>query len=306
MNLNTFDLNLLRAFAALIQEGSTTAAGKRLGLTQPAMSRSLHRLRAAFGDPLFVRTQHGMRPTDYAKLLRAPIEDALNAASRAIDLRPFFDPPTSKRTFRIVTTEIGAAFYFRKLLPYLTQVAPRIEFVVRQMPREQYLEALELGTAELALGQLPEITGAFHIKHLYDLNLACLVRKQHPTIRHSVSMEQFINARHIEVTAPSGVDALVRRALGKRAARLDIVLAVPSYLAVPYILSECDMISVVPQALGNSYAKVWPVRTVPLPFRTPRDPYGPVLAFALRQRRRASLAARCRDGIAVRTLRRPC
>jgi DNA-binding transcriptional LysR family regulator len=269
MNLNTFDLNLLRAFEALIQEGSTTAAGKKLGLTQPAMSRSLHRLREAFGDPLFVRTQHGMRPTDYAKLLRVPIEDALNAASRAIDLRPFFDPPTSKRTFRIVTTEIGAAFYFRKLLPYLAHVAPSIEFVVKQMPREQYLEALERGLAELALGQLPEITSAFHTQHLYDLTLACLVRKQHPRIRNAITMEQFLAARHIEVVAPSGVDTLVRRALGKRASKLDVALAVPSYLAVPYILSECDMISVIPQALCDSYAKIWPVRAVALPFRTP-------------------------------------
>jgi DNA-binding transcriptional LysR family regulator len=269
MNIDTFDLNLLRAFNALIREGSTTAAGKKLGLTQSAMSRTLKRLREAFGDPLFVRTRHGMQPTDYAKLLIVPIEDALYAARTAIDLRPVFDPQTSKRSFHIVTTEIGAAFYFRELLPYLGQVAPGVGFVVKQMPREQYLEALELGLAELALGQLPAITGAFQIEHLYDLKLACLVRRQHPTIRNSITMEQFLSARHIEVTAPSGVDALVRRALGGRAARLDIALAVPSYLAVPYMLSECDMICVVPQTLCESFAEIWPVRTLPLPFKTP-------------------------------------
>lgn len=269
MNIDSFDLNLLRAFNALIREGSTTAAGKKLGLTQPAMSRTLKRLRDAFGDPLFVRTRHGMRPTDYAKLLIVPVEDALYAARTAIDLRPVFDPRTSKRSFSIVTTEIGAAFYFRKLLPYLSRVAPGVGFVVKQMPREQYLDSLELGLAELALGQLPDARGAFQTKHLYDLKLACLVRNQHPTIRDSITMEQFLSARHIEVTAPSGVDALVRRALGKRATRLDIALAVPSYLAVPYMLSECNMISVVPQALCESFAEIWPVRAVALPFKTP-------------------------------------
>lgn len=269
MNINTFDLNLLRAFNAVMREGNMSAAGASLGLTQPAMSRAIGRLRLLFDDPLFVRTTHGMQPTEYALLLAGPIEDALNAVRNAIDLRAIFDPATSTRTFRLVMTEGASAFYFPQMVPPLKRVAPGVNFVAVQMPRERYREALELGTCELALGQMPRDIGNLHGETLWDDTLVCMVRKDHPVIRESISMEQFMAAEHVSVTAPARSDELLRRALGKRAARRRIALSLPHYLVVPMVLSKCDMIAVMPRMACTHFTEEWQLRTLPLPFKVP-------------------------------------
>lgn len=269
MNFNTFDLNLLRAFSALMHEGNLTTAGASLGLTQPAMSRAIQRLRVHFDDPLFVRTTHGMQPTEYARRLAGPIEDALNSVRNALDLRAAFAPSTSTRSFRIVMTDSASAFYLPRLVSELKRTAPGIGLVAVQMPRERYREALESATVDLALGQLPPDLGSLHRQHLWDEALVCLLRKDHPTLGEELTMQQFMACEQICVTAPARSDELIRRALGKQAAQRRIALSLPYYLVVPMILAECDMIAVMPQTICEPFIRKWRLKMLPLPFRVP-------------------------------------
>ena len=269
MNINTFDLNLLRAFDAVMSEGSITAAAARLGMTQPAMSRTIHRLRQQYNDALFVRTSRGMRPTEYAQSLAEPVSNAIAAVRRALELQTAFDPAVSTRTFRLVMTDVGAVFYLPRLIPHLKRAAPGVTIHSLQMPREKYPEALEIGLAELALGQMPGTQRNLHTQHLCNDQLVCVARKHHPVIRDSLSMAQFMEAEHITIAAPSLTESVVRRALGKRAAKRRIALDLPHYLAVPMIVSACDMIAVMPRGAATAFASKWPLKLLPLPFRAP-------------------------------------
>src|SRR5476649_2201198 len=116
MSPDKLDLNLLRVFAAILAEGSVTAAGERLSLSQPAMSNALARLRKVFGDPLFVRTPRGMRPTPYAERLAQPVNQALELVRATLIKEGEFEPASSERVFRFSMTDIGEMVFLPRLL----------------------------------------------------------------------------------------------------------------------------------------------------------------------------------------------
>jgi DNA-binding transcriptional LysR family regulator len=269
MNPNTFDLNLLRVFDAVMREGNITAAGARLGLTQPAMSHALKRLREHCKDPLFVRTTRGMKPTAYAQVLAEPIAQAMAVMRTALELDVQFDPATSTRTFGLVMTDIAELIFLPLLIPHLKRVAPQVRVVSTQLPRERYRDALELGTTDLAIGQLPAMQSDFHQQYLFDEPLVCVMRRDHPTIGQRLSMRQFMETEQVVTAAPALVDGLVKRALGKRAARRKIALQVPHYLVVPMVLPPTDLIAVVPKAVATAFARFEELKALPLPFPVP-------------------------------------
>ncbi len=115
MNINTFDLNLLRVLDALYSTHSTTLAGEQIGLTQSAISNSLRRLREAFGDELFVRTERGMVPTPLAESMYGPIQDALGRIREVVESRASFDASVSQRNFRLAMSDIGQMWMVPRL-----------------------------------------------------------------------------------------------------------------------------------------------------------------------------------------------
>jgi DNA-binding transcriptional LysR family regulator len=266
MNINTFDFNLLRIFEAVMREGNMTVAGAQLGLTQSAMSHALQRLRQIFNDPLFVRTTRGMKPTAYARTLSGPVMEAIGAIKNALELDVRFDPATSARTFNLLMTDIAELIFFPRLIPYLKQVAPGVSIVSTQMERGHYRDVLELGPADLAIGQMPQMHKDFYQQHLFEEPLICLMRSAHPVIGLRLSMQQFMDAEHISVSAPALVEGLVKRALGKRAAKRKIALHIPHYAVVPMILAQSDLIAVVPEHVGTAFSRVEEFKALPLPF----------------------------------------
>lgn len=269
MDVRSFDLNLLLVFDAVWREGNVTAAATRLGMTQPAVSRAIQRLRAVYHDPLFVRATGGMKPTALAQVIATPVNDALTALRGALDLNASFDPATSTRTFNLVMTDGAALFYLPRLFPQIKKEAPGVRIRMLQMPRDQYRDALETGSAELALGQMPTMQRNFHQQHLFDDELVCLMRKDHPDIGQTLSMAQFMAAEHIVMSAPSRLDDLLKRALGRAAAQRRVGLNLPYYLVIPATLATCDLIAAVPRQVGVAFADNWNLKMLPLPFRLP-------------------------------------
>ena len=269
VHARSFDLNLLLVFDAVYREGTVTAAASQLGLTQPAVSRAIQRLRAVYDDPLFVRTLGGMQPTARAHAVARSVAEALRSIRGALEHDPAFDPATATRSFNLVMTDGAALFYLPRLFPQLKREAPGVRIRLLQMPRDQYRAALESGAADLALGQLPAMQRNFHSQHLFDDELVCLLRRDHPDIGRTLSMPQFMAAEQVVMSAPSRLDDLIRRALGAQAARRKIALNLPYYLVIPATLATCDLIAVVPRQVGVPFVDAWRLKMLPLPFRLP-------------------------------------
>src|SRR5437016_5448040 len=151
MDIMKVDLNLLRVFHAIAEENSLTLAGNRLGLSQPAVSYALGRLRAMFNDPLFVRSGNTMQPTSAALELREPIRRAMSSIQEALRYGERFDPGRSTRTFHITMSDIGEMVFLPPLCEKLRDVAPNIRLEVSQLPLVQIEEALRSGRLDLAI-----------------------------------------------------------------------------------------------------------------------------------------------------------
>ena len=163
MDMKSVDLNLLVVFDAMVEHRSVTRAGHAIGLSQPAMSAAVSRLRALFDDPLFVRTGAEMKPTPRALELAAPVRRVIDTVRVDILQRSTFSPSTTDRTFTVITPDIGEINFLPGLLERFTGEAPQARLRAVSLPRDAAAAALEAGEADLALGYFPDLhkTGFF-------------------------------------------------------------------------------------------------------------------------------------------------
>ena len=238
-------------------------------------------------------------------MLAESVGQAMGVLRKALELDVSFDPQTSTRTFHLVMTDVAELIFLPQLLRHLGQIAPGVSVHSIQMPRERYRDVLERGEIDLALGQLPEMQRGFHQQHLFEEPLVCLMREDHPLSRRALTLQSFLSAGQVAVAPPALVDTLVKRALGKRAARRRIVLQVPHYMVVPMVIAESELIAVMPQERGGGLRAGTAADdgADPVPHRAGAG--APVLARALASRSRPSLVPR-RGGVALHAAsRRP-
>src|SRR3954452_5351303 len=155
MNVQDIDLNLLRVFDAVLHERGVTPAAARLGLTQPAVSHALARLRTLFGDPLFLRTPGGMAATAFARELAGPVRQALALLESALAHGPGFDPATSTRAFRFYMSDLGQVEFLPPLVERVQREAPGVRLAGGGLGLEAIADALGTGALDLAIGFLP-------------------------------------------------------------------------------------------------------------------------------------------------------
>src|SRR3990170_2771508 len=155
MNIQDLDLNLLRVFDAVLRDRSVTAAARHLGLTQPAVSNALARLRARFEDVLFVRTSSGMDATPFARELSDPVRQALALLDSALAHGPGFDPATSTRAFRFYMSDLGQVEFLPPLVERVQRGAPGVRLEAVALEVDDIADALAAGALDLAIGFLP-------------------------------------------------------------------------------------------------------------------------------------------------------
>ena len=269
MNTSDLDLNLLRAFDAIATEGSVTIAGERIGLSQPAMSNALARLRQLFDDPLFVRTPRGMRPTPFAQQLAQPVREALRLIQGALQQHAGFDPRSSGNTFRFYMSDIGEMVFLPGLLERVKRDAPGIKIEVVRIPIKDVHTALEAGELDLAVGFLPGLTTGMLQQPLFREHYVCMLRADHPLIGAKVSAKQFREAAHVVVSyAGTGhqviEETFLAEGLGER-----IAVRVPHFLVVPMILARTDLIVTVPSRVAAVFARLGNFKVLKLPLPMP-------------------------------------
>ena len=244
------DLNLLRALDALLDERSVTRAAQRLSLTQPAVSGMLTRLRDAFDDPLFVRTQRGITPTLRALALAGPVKQILGGVDAL--LRPqAFDPASADMALTLAATDYALQVVVAPFLAQLRRQAPHMRVAVLPAQNPRLHEQLERGDVHLALVTPEGTPGDLHARTLFDEHYVCVMRAGHPAASSSrLSLARLCALDHALVSYEgggfSGVTDQALEAIG-RSRR--VVLSVTSFLVLPRILRESDLMAVVPSRL---------------------------------------------------------
>jgi molybdate transport repressor ModE-like protein len=249
------DLNLLLIFDAIYQEGSITRAATRLGLSQPAVSAALARLRDVIGDPLFVRTSGGVAPTERAKQIADPLEGALDAIRKLLQQQAAFDPITSERCFRILMLDLGEMNLLPRLLKHLSEIGSSLSVATTQISGEAQLEMLGRGSADIAFGFWPHLTEerGYRRQVLFTDRFACLARANHPRLSDPTTLDQLRTVSHIVVSSREHSAGPLRPVV--EAGDLRVVARIPHYLAVPLILEQSDLVVVMPARPAAVFAR---------------------------------------------------
>ena len=269
MNMTDLDLNLLRVFDAIATEGSVTVAGERIGLTQPAISNALARLRQLFDDPLFVRTPRGMRPTPFAQQLAQPVREALRLIQGALQQHAGFDPRSSGNTFRLFMSDIGEMVFLPGLLERVKRDAPGVKIEVVRIPIKDIHAALEAGEIDLAIGFLPGLTTGMRQQPLFREHYVCMLRADHPVIGAKISVKQFREAAHVLVSYAGTGHQVIEETFIAEGLSARIAARVPHFLVVPMILARTDLIVTVPSRVAAVFARLGNFKVLKLPLSMP-------------------------------------
>src|SRR4051812_42642474 len=269
MNVRDVDLNLLRVFDAVLRERGVTPAAAGLGLTQPAVSNALSRLRTVFGDPLFVRTPTGMDATPFARGVAEPIRQALALLESALAHGPGFDPATATRAFRFYMSDLGQVEFLPPLVERVQKAAPGVRLEAVAADLEHIGDALGAGALDLGVGFLPALGPPVARRALFRDPYLCLMRAGHPAIQKKLTRKKFVEASHVLVTYRGGGHRVIEEALERAGVTRRIALRVPHFTVVPMVLERTDLILTLPARVARVYEKRGRFKSLPPPVPIP-------------------------------------
>jgi DNA-binding transcriptional LysR family regulator len=258
------DLNLLRVFVAIYEARSVTHAAERLEVTQPTISYGLAKMRKAYADRLFVRGPAGLTPTSLAEQLFLRFRDALASVESTLEERREFDPTRSTRRFRLAMSDIGVLFFAPPLLRRFQEIAPRIEVEIIENS-ESVVDALAAGRLDFAIGNLPSLGPHTRSAVLFREHYVCLMSAGHPSIRDTMTLREFASARHIMVASPQSGHRLVDEELARRGISRNVVARIPQFTVLPQLLSQSDLLVVLPSRVAQLYVAQGGLKAMPLP-----------------------------------------
>ncbi|HEV2690301.1 MAG TPA: LysR family transcriptional regulator [Bryobacteraceae bacterium] len=277
MNISSVNLNLLVAFEALLEERNVSRAAKRAGISQPAMSNALSRLRAMFGDPLFNRVARGVTPTARALELAAPVRAGLAHLRGVFEERPSFEPAASTRSFRLAMTDYSEWRVMPSLLERMGRLSPHSQVLIRRLDRIFIAPEADLraGTFDAAIGFFPEdssLDPGTRSCDLFTEENVCILRRGHPLLCKRFTLRQFASASHVAIFYRAESRGLIDNILAGHGLRRRLQAATPHFLTAPFLVAKSDLIAVVPAGLAAHFRKSLSleVRKVPLllpPFR---------------------------------------
>lgn len=274
VNISSVDLNLLVALDALVRERSVTRAGRRIGLSQPAMSNVLGRLRQLFDDPLLVRTSHGMVPTPRATELIGPLRKGLAELEGVLAMDRTFDSSKAERVFRVAAMDHTWVVLLPRLARLLERRAPGIRLDVFPYG-DASLADLESGQIDAAIVVGPKHGRAagFRRAALYDDHFACLVRRHHPRVKGRLTLKLFLELGHVLASPRGRRGGLVDRALRKKGLSRHVQIIVSQFSAAPFVVAETDLITTVPGGVARPFAMMLDLQVFPPPIPLAGGPW---------------------------------
>jgi DNA-binding transcriptional LysR family regulator len=264
MNLNSLDLNLLVALDALLREANVSRAAMRIGLSQPAASHALQRLRDLIGDPLLVRVGARMELTPRAMALRGPLAQTLEQV-RGLFVPDAFDAARSERQFRLMMPDLAVELLIPPLMERIARVAPNIRIDVVPWRGSAIFTPEFARTIDLVIS-LGNAFNGFHRQLLYTDSDALAVRRGHPIGARLRKKDVFLNAQHVAVIK-HGQDAdLIDRWLRPMGIERRIALVVPDYIEAMHVTARTDLVAFVPRRLIAALAKQLSLQTITPPW----------------------------------------
>jgi DNA-binding transcriptional LysR family regulator len=247
MNFNSLDLNLLVALDALLKEANVSRAAMRIGLSQPAASHALQRLRDLIGDPLLVRTGARMELTPRALGLRAPLAQALDQV-RALFVPDAFDAARSERQFRLMMPDLAVELLMPSLMEKIRRAAPNVRIDVVPWRSSAIFTAEFARTIDLVISIGNAFKG-FHRQLLYTDSDALAVRRGHNIGAKLKRRDAFLDARHVAVIIRGQNEDLIDGWLRSKGIERKIALVVPGYLEALHVAARTDLVAFVPRRL---------------------------------------------------------
>jgi DNA-binding transcriptional LysR family regulator len=263
MNLNSLDLNLLVALDALLRDVSVSRAAMRIGLSQPAASHALQRLRDLIGDPLLVRNGARMELTARGQALRGPLAQALEQV-RSLFVPDEFDAARSERHFRLMMGDLVVELLMAPLMAKITRAAPNVTIDVVPWRGPAVFTAEFARTIDLVIS-IGNAFGGFHRQLLYTDSDALAVRQGHPAGAKLKKREAFLAARHVAIIKRGQNEDLIDTWLRSKGIERRIALIVPGYIEALHVTARTDLVAFVPRRLIGALSKQLSLVTVTPP-----------------------------------------
>lgn len=271
MDWHRLDLNLLRVFAQLLRDRHVSRAALALGLSQPAVSNALRRLRVELGDELFHRTASGMQPTAYALQVAPALTQALDLIGGALSAAHAFDPAHDERSFTLALSDVGQIYFLPPLMETLAREAPRISLRTVGLSDADLALAMADGRVDLALGWLPQLQAGFFQQVLFRQGYVCLMRTGHPATAQPWNRASYRACDHVHVQAGGSGHGRIEAQLQQLGLLRRVRLTMPDYLALGHVLLHTDLVATVPERFAERIRDTLPLTTRPLPARLPRS-----------------------------------
>ncbi|MGH1348463.1 MAG: LysR family transcriptional regulator [Nannocystales bacterium] len=263
--LAALDLNLLHAFAVMMEERSVTAAAKHLGVTQPAMSHKLRRLRDALGDELFVTAGKQWVPTERAAAMAQPLRQAMAGLADLIADEAPFDADVAEHEFVIAAADLFEFSALPGVLDFISNEAPGIRLAVASA-RQDTLVGMRQGKIHFAFGPGFDAAPGLRQTKLGEEPFVVIGRKRHPAFRGGLTLERYLDAEHMLIAPEGRPGGVVDNLLAKRGLARNVVYRGGYFATAPFLVARSDMLLTAPKSLATAAAEYLEISTRPVPF----------------------------------------
>jgi DNA-binding transcriptional LysR family regulator len=272
-DIGSIDISLLMVFDAILTHGSQTEAARRLGMSQPALSHALGRLRAIVDDPLFERTGHGLRPTARAQAMAEPLRTALGALQSALAASEPLEPARLQRTFILDVRTGFSRLLMPRLVPRVLEAAPLANLYVTSAAMPFLPGDLMRGQPEIAIDLAALVQHGVRSALLLEDELVVVSRKGHPAIGRRLTEDAYSRLGHVVLSRSGPKDrGPVADALGQLSSRR-IALAMPAASSIAQVLVATDLLVTTPRRHADEYLRTHNLAVHELPFAAPRLRY---------------------------------
>ena len=274
VDIRLVDGTVLLVFLGLMQHKKATLVAEELGLTQPAISHSIKRLRTLYRDPLFLRKAQGLEPTALARELEPKIRSAVDTLSNSLGQSDAFDPATSDVRLRIGGFDYELATLMPQMIAYAAGVGPNINITTLSVSSDEALEALVQSRIDLGIGFFESLPGGgnlgpFLAQNLYRETYVLIARKGHPLFQDQVTLDRYVGAPHLLITHTGVQKGQVDFALDALGLGRNVQATVPMFFPALTVLEMSDLIATIPRKVAETYAARFGLQFAPLPFQSP-------------------------------------
>lgn len=265
-DLRGIDINLVVVLDAILTERSLTRAGEAIGLTQPAVSGAVAKLRKLLDDPLLVRSGRTFELTPRARALQPLVREAVTEVKTTFNLRPMFDPLTSDRQFRLIASDYALGVMTAPLLRILEEQAPGVSVKFEAI---SFIDPVDLLREDVAIASAAHGMPGKH-QSLFSDAMTCIVRRDHPRLRDgALTLEDLAELPYVQVAFAKDVKMFTDDAFVAASVRPTVVRSVPGFLPVPFHVSGTDMFGLVPARIAERYAEPLDLTVARIPLKIP-------------------------------------